>query len=258
MAQLVSSVPFKELLNRRVERGKWFGPAQFERSYLMAWPDRWQFLRDVLGTAETTGDPPTPVRTPPQRYPDEGIGGIYAVDFRVVGKGKASLDGGVGVWEKAEVTIGFGTPNYDLGSGGAITYRTESLDMAAQVVPMPASIYKFTDDNKPIQHDVMRLIGSTEMVLSTTRVPFLPVEMIESMVGHVNQYEFMGRPAEHLLFLGANTSRETTSGEIPVWAVQYRFLYRSENHQKLPRPDTGLFVRVTPDIYPKADFSLLP
>lgn len=79
-------------------------------------------------------------------------------------------------------------------------------------------------------------VGTMEHDIDWSYVLNPPWAAIRSTVGRVNAYNFAGSPAECLLFLGAECSREVTNKGLKRWKMGYKFSEKNQNHLDPTKP----------------------
>lgn len=266
MATFTSTVPFTEISNDLSESAT---PKDFEfsgvRKFWVAWNDRYTFINDLFGVAKTQpegNDPPRIVRVPPQVYP---IGGSFLTPLAwdIKGIGRTSFDEfGKAQFEKAEITITWGLRTVDT---DPLTFASQSIDIAVQVVPVPGTAYKYASDNRVVPFEVGKMVGYSMFDLSFERVPYIDYPYLLSFVGTVNNAPFKGFPKGTLLYMGCKPERETGMPS-PIeengtpnnyWKVSHKIAHRTIPHNHIPRRDTGAFEETVPLIHEEKNFNLL-
>jgi hypothetical protein len=198
------------------------------------WAARWDFIKHCLGFTETVAGPPVSfVVHPPEQYPF--MPGLYALNFKMSPPMQGDGDGPVSVF----VDITFGVPTWDI-SGEQ--YSSLSYAISTEMLTIPESSLKFSSDNKPVDSEVGMAIHQTEITYTRYRLLEVPWSVILPRRGTVNNATFDGNPAGTCLFLGveANIDRNIFDGT-SYWTVTYKWACRSEEWNKYPRPDTGLW-----------------
>lgn len=261
-----SSVPFTELATDLSESAT---PKDFDfsatRKFWTAWEDRYQFLRDIFGVARSEpqgNDPPRIVRVPPQVYPVGGSA-LTPLSWDIKGVGRTYIDPfGLPQYETAEIAITWGLRTIDV---DPITYASESIDIAVQVVPVPGTAYRYASDNKVVPFELGKFVGMSTFELKFERVPQINYPLLLSFVGSVNNAPFRGFPKGTLLYLGAKPEREVGTPS-PIenagtpnnyWTVSHKLAHRTIPHNHIPRRDTATFEETVPLIHPEMNFNLL-
>jgi hypothetical protein len=155
----------------------------------------------------------------------------------------------------AKVTVSFETPEYDQseptndGPAGneTMTFVSYKVSVGAEFLTYPNFCLRWDQpsdsslDDSPgaplsprhtnVSDDTQAsvIIPLIEHTLTWPHVAFPPWNAIRACVGKVNAFRFAGAPAETLLFLGAECSREITSEGIRAWSVEYKFSEKNQN-----------------------------
>jgi hypothetical protein len=234
------SVAFKELGGSPVEEYTLEGFSAL-REFLIAWEDRDQFAAEVLGTTSQLAG------TPPVHYP--GRESVVAVklryepfnpdspDAKTIPGLTDGLNGYSGSFAKAAVRYKTITERDRMDGpineiGTHLTYR---MLFAVESQPIVPRGWNWEDDASiptPDDLNLTKRIPITEHHLTWHQVINPPWTTIHDLQGTVNSSEFLGCPAQTLLFEGADANKlfragfEAGASEF-VWQIHYLFRERS-------------------------------
>ena len=261
------TVPYKELHDGLDESVDLVG-VYATKKYLVAWKDRWQFMKDVAGKTVMVGTPTSPIliRQAPLAYPDNQ--NLYAngVSVKPLGISHCTTPGS---YDQAEITVTFSTPSFDYeNQQGAqnTVYRTISYNCSAQIMSLPESSCVFSTGGQPPKQTPGFLIPTVEISITSHQVPYLACDQIFPLVGSINIALFYGCSTGTLMFMGARANRQATSEGFQAWELEYVFNFRPYDWNKFFNPQRGvgwdylLFNSSGPPtyLYNYADFTTLP
>ena len=234
--------------------------------FICGWADRLDLVAGLVGTVDYDGE--TIQRTPPFAYPlassDEDAGVLPRRTFctsisSIDGiKWRADLDGtatglaGWGGFVYALVTAEFTSPPYLIEptpDGGELfndllgqTYCVSKTRTSGEVFSPPTGAYIYAEGasrGKPLDDvGASRIRCRTEISATRVRMPIMPDETIDSLIGCVNSAAFTVEgtqyPPGSVLFTGANPEPKSDpyNGGI-VLDIELTFLANS------PDPDSG-------------------
>lgn len=237
------TVAFKELGGSPVEQ---YGLDGFRarRQFLIAWEDRDAFAVEVLGAAASHGG------TSWVHYP--GKESVFAVRLRYEPfdpdgpdvKAIAELTEGLNSYSGsfAKATIDYrtvtGQDRDDGPTGEPGTQLTYRMTYAPDAQELLAGGWQWEDDPAIAVPDDLPLakhVPITEHHLTWHQVIDPPWDAIHGLQGKVNAAEFLGLPAETVLFEGAEANKLFRAGfeEGPspfTWQIHYVFRERSIKH----------------------------
>lgn len=261
------SVPYSILTDTSAIQESWSPDqgAQATLKFKCAWSDRYQLIRDLVGTY--TGTPPsTVVRVPPFRYPDSSNMFVTSI-ASVEPFGRPTLWSSVGLgWttrSKAIVTANFGVPHWDF--SGSDAYTKITFNASGEFLTLPETSLKFSDGT-PTNTPIGILIPQIEITLEKNRLPFLPVYAMAQCVGKVNSgavtiagYTFA---AGYLLFAAGQSNYQIDATGNIAYSQEYKMTYRAQPWNYYYHPAGTGFQPVT-DLsgdppYGSVDFSILP
>lgn len=125
-----------------------------------------------------------------------------------------------------------------------ILWCTQELDFTVESYILPKTLLVWDSDGVPTDIEFKRDIAIVIMSLTFQRLPYIPMATVAPLVGRINAYTFLGQSAGHVLFAGAQTTREMdTSGAI-VQKVQLVFKSREADWNYVLRPSTMAFDKV--------------
>ena len=237
------TVSFKELGGSPVEQYDLEGFSA-RREFLIAWEDRDAFAAEVLGSTSQLGG------TVPVHYPDRET--VTAVrlryqpldpdspDVQSIETLTEGLNSYSGSFAKALVDYKTITvrDRMDGPIGEIGTHLTYRMMFAGEARPITPRGWTWADDPSvpaPDDLNLVKMIPITEHHLTWHQVVNPPWSTIHDLQGKVNSAEFLGCPAETLLFEGADANKlfragfETGESEF-VWQLRYVFRERSIKH----------------------------
>ena len=231
------------------------------RIFIVAWADRVNFCKALLGYTHAVGH--KPIRRAAQTFP--GYDYLYCQNAVTIGLGQVSQGSEMIAYTSAKVTaeyrpLNFGTSvsesdDYDSDEEAGRLHIEETLDFGADYVSVDGSRFEYSDTSEKLGGSVGVLIGTVEMTLASSREPELDKAAIRSCLGRVNSTAWYSSPAEHVLFMGASARRMITSDGSRGWHVSYRFRERQVSWNKVLRGSQ--WVELSPKPYQNADFSAL-
>ena len=237
------TVSFKELGGSPVEQYDLNGFSA-RRDFLIAWEDRDAFAAEVLGSTSQLGG------TVPVHYPDRET--VIAVrlryrpldpdspDVQSIETLTEGLNSYSGSFAKALVDYKTITTRDRMdGPIGEIgTHLTYRMMFAGEARPITPRGWTWVDDPSlpaPDDLNLVKMIPVTEHHLTWHQVVNPPWSTIHDLQGKLNSLEFLGCPAETLLFEGADANKlfragfETGESEF-IWQLRYVFRERSIKH----------------------------
>jgi hypothetical protein len=274
------TIPFRELAGSPVER---YTPGGFSarREFLVPWESRGDFAEELLGVSSAYADaqraaypgkttvlaqsiyfePLDPDSLDEQALTDvademNNYSGAFAkalVDYRAIGE-RDRTDG----------------PENE--SGTRLSYR---MRFAAEYQSLSPRSWRWEDDETilpPEDLTLVKRIPATEHHLTWSQVVNPPWSAIQSMQGMVNQSEFLGCPAETLLFEGAEANKLYSAGiqdGASGFAWEIRYVFREKaikqggqtygwNHFYRESPAGWIrLTQGTANFYDAADFAVL-
>lgn len=267
------TVPYVELHEGSYEEVE-PGVVKAQKKYLIAWTDRWQFARDVAGTAQKVGSGlGTILRVVPLQYaPNKNL---YANGLSMESTGRSSCDGaGNSIYTHCVCTVSFSTPVWDYDSGtdnpGQYDkpYKTLSISMSADIMTLPSRPWRFDTLSGgqivPFTTDPGLVYPKAEITVVSHQLPDIPLDIVFGLVGKLNDATFYGCAVGTVLFIGANQNRQRSAYGDKAWEAEYRFIYRPVDWNKYfsPAPGVGFdFVKdrsTSARPYAYGDFSTLP
>lgn len=248
--QTIDGIQFKELyapkrvLELRDQR------IQGRRTFLTAWADRLPFLSAVAGQVQAIGDDVD--ISSPVSYPDFPI--LRAAEAAIDGMGVAGQAGAdsMASYDFAQIMVTYRNFNFE-GEGGTFRpddptqLRSINITLSGSFLQAPQNHYywKFEIDGKtPIPEEKREYIDEPvgivmpllNIAVTDHRVPDLNIALWWGSVGTINENEFEGVDAEHLLYLGLDSriSFNFTSGT--PWSITHKFVARSRSWNTFLRP----------------------
>lgn len=238
------------------------------RVFRVAWDDWIDFARSLVGEYELVGC--AFQFTPPLAFPE--MPNLVVADIDVEpfdpdnpqGSDVSTLSSGTNRYPDAGAMViaryrnlfdTENTPRADLPSVPEGTYLTYDADLASETVATPGRTWQWDDGSGDLLPPDVRprlVVPTGAFRLTWHRVMLPPWNAIRTLRGHVNATQFVGSPAETVMFCGARIRREfqflETGG---YWRVEYQFNERTVplasgvggwNH--VHKDDDGGWVRV--------------
>lgn len=184
---------------------------------------------------------------------------LYCLEAHGVGFNELDLrDSGRPTYGKALINARYGLPPYnqqtsddpggvnsfpnDATPGQPYIWQEESIDFDVETVRLAGSAYTFyTAPNLPVDYPVTKDIRVASLTIVRKYVPYLPFTIMTSLQTKVNSTTFLGQPAGQILFRKMATRTQRLSDGTKSQEVTMTFKWREEDHNKIPRPDTGVF-----------------
>lgn len=241
-----------------------------------SYDDSDEFCNALMGFGTSTGPITgiTVTRGAPHAYPLST--NLYCHSATVIdGLGRPVLNAdGLPAWEggaliQAEyrpVPMDFSgaQSNHNIDPATPMTWCTQELDFSTQTFTLPNSKLKYTSgplSGKETDVYVKFEIPITVMTLTFHKLPYLPMVIMRTLRGRVNNATFFGSPAECILFKGMKTSREFNTDGTVVQRVAITLEERDAAHKwnSLPTASDPTFYPVegtgAVKMYRTADFS---
>jgi hypothetical protein len=222
-----------------------------ERHYLIDYADREEFLEGLNGKVAVIGGNANAsiTRQIPYRYPENKNLYVSAATTRPYVAFKRDGSGAATNFDKCVVVASFTT--WDLNfqeSDGTNPYQktfyTQEIDIGGQVLTKKKGTYVYESDGKVFEEDLGLIIPTITDSITWHQVPYLPLEILKSLIGTVNQDEFLIYPVGTLMFLGGRARRVATTDGVQAWEVTLRFSYRpNEWNQGLKPNGTWDFIK---------------
>lgn len=120
-----------------------------------------------------------------------------------------------------------------------LLWCTQELDFQVETLVIPKSPLKWAagpNSGKLTGQPFKKDIGITLLSLTFHKIPYMPATVIRSLRGKINIAQFLGSPADQVLFLGGRVIRDTDSSGITVQKVQLTFKEREAGWNKMFDP----------------------
>ncbi len=232
------TVPFKELAGSPTEAYTKDG-FRGHREFLVAWSDREQFIRDLLGESAALG----PIN--PAHYP--GKDSCLVTDVRIEPFDRdnpddtalVSLTEGLNTYgdgfAKVAVDYEYTPDEEDEEEKEPGTFLRWQIRASAQFATIPGRAMSWYDrPDVPVADDLNLnlLIPTAEHVLTWRRVASPPWSGMSQLLGCVNAGAFLGKAAETMLFEGYDADKEfqyidELGDPLSYWKIVYRFRERA-------------------------------
>lgn len=243
-----------------------------------AWADRYDFIDELTGYSESTN------ARDALKYP--GVFACYTTGVKVEPEPPDKPDkksvtlNSLSSYQYAIVTVEFAQRSITL-SGAAPpeppepptgTFFTYRQTFGGEIVTIPGRVYHWEDNQGVVPDDINFGVrrGESEHHLQWHRVPKPPWRALQQMRGRVNSVAFLGAPIGHLLFPGAEVSREFDRDPeaTPLWTIGMTFIERNISYngveygwQHVFRENPAGFVRLLDGnnrpAYEEGDFNTL-
>lgn len=218
-----------------------------QRIFLVAWDDRIDFCKHLLGYAEAVGH--TPIRTDAQTFP--GYDYLYCQEAVSAGIGELQAGAEMASYPHAKITatykpLRFHTSvtetdeEYDEDAEVERRYLRESYDFGGEFVNVPKGNFRYkAEPDTPVESPPGILVGTIDLSLESEYEPELNMAGIRACLGKINSTTWYGYGAGYVLFLGASARRTITSEGTPAWAVVYHFRARAKKWNWFYRGTSG-------------------
>ena len=255
-----------------------------QRTVLLDWGDVTAFLIELMPSSYMDGG--NIVVPPAATFP--GQSWLYAKSADVEPWDPESPDGDnlfPATYSKAKITIHYETEQFDQkdssprndgpggnqGSTGSSqnTFVSHKVSVGGEFMSWPANSLRFGEASDPssgategretkVGEDAMIgvIIPLIDHQITWHHVPFPPWAAMRVCVGSVNAYPFAGAPAETLLFLGADSSREVTNEGVRAWEMEYKYNEKNMNPFDSANPQ-GWNHFLRPDGYSAGTFQIV-
>ena len=227
--------------------------AYARKPYLVAWSQRFEFIRQMAGSASQNGGASGGnwIRAVPYAYPDAPW--IYAQGCEIKPAGAWVNNSSPISFNDCVVVVNFGPLTWDAIPGDdpfnyaslsadptenqALQWATQEIDFGYELYPLPTSALKFSSDNLKLTSPVSVRVPVISMSMTWHRYPVMPLTRIANYVGKLNASTFLGRPAQTVFFEAPKTTREMMTDGTIVQKVMMPFRYRSIAWNRFLRPD---------------------
>lgn len=209
------------------------------------WEERIKLAKILVGLV--VGD----TGYPPHKYDSglEPLVGIYVKSVKiepVIGLEPSSEP--LGKYTKAQLTVTYGSLEYDLPEEEEVTYINESVEPAAEFLTLSTKgLYWGTGEDKKelIASEAPAIIvRMVDWVYTLYRIKTIP-NWIWTYPGCVNDGNIISRRLNRIFAAGTllcgnpALSKEVTSEGTRSWTITVRFTYRPEGWNKFPRVSEG-------------------
>lgn len=235
--------------------------------WMVPYRDTYKFLQGAFMTAIRIGGPTGPItRVVPLMFPDFPDNLIlYAQGFKIKADGVGAVDtldvktGLKDMYGVAFIEVEFRTVPWT--STGDNPYQTVRTRTSGRQFSLPASaiVLGSTMVDHPIGDQSYTVPGMT-IDITTYQVPEQNVALWASVSRCVNDDSFAGFDAGTLLYLGANTDRQTTVAGQTVYQITHSFEWSSLDWNIQPSPGGFPAIYVFADgtpLYPSISFDQL-
>lgn len=209
------------------------------------WADQYNLIPFVLGGATNVAG--SVQYQLPKRWGDWQS--LVATRADVTGDGLLSVGAsGTIAYQWAVVKFTFEPPTWATGNPSAI--GDDELETCTTGVCLSSDHPSFEYlDGTAIDAGMVPALELTTVIFNKTRdfVPVLPIDLVSSLVDHVNSVAIFGAPAEFIKFKGARSRRSVFYNGPTQWSVTATFERASPltigGWNYLPRPSTGTWER---------------
>lgn len=234
------SITFAEVAGSPIENYNLDGFTA-QRIFIIPWDERDQFAGEVLGLVGRN------TMTGPAVYPGKST--IVATQIRfepiqgdrpeLVKFQKITKDINRYPQSFAKATVQYGSQSTEELSGGLTsesgTQITYEISYDSQEIEIPTTNWSCVNTTLPSEPFLRRIIPITEHRVTWSCVTNPPWTTIQNLQGTVNASEFIGAPAESLLFMGIQSNKlyrgDLSEGESAfTWKIRYLFRQRGLRH----------------------------
>jgi len=223
------------------------------------WGDRFTLLRALLGTYTIVGGVIVGY-TYPATFP--GFSSIVALSASIKGIGEQEDDGANGAaYPLARLQVGYGPLEWDdTAEEDERVLSTEQYDFSGEFMEQAAFSYEWdggTDNGTAIPQKIGMLVPTIDHTITRYNLNVLPKDEISARLGTVNDDEFLGVAADHLLFIGASAQRSVTTSGTKPYELTMVFKERLEDWNTIFNQTDRVYQKVAPVIYGVADLTPL-
>jgi hypothetical protein len=122
-------------------------------------------------------------------------------------------------------------------SSGPILWCTQECDFGVELITLNNHQSKFVSDNKPVKVPIQIRIPIITLALTFHRVPYLPISLLRTKVGKINDATFLGCDAFTVAFDGARTIKEVQSNGQQSRKIALNFSWRPYSWNRMLRDD---------------------
>ncbi len=222
-----------------------------------AWSDRINLAKALYGYTQIIDN--AFVITSATPHPD--IVNLYPTQIDISPLGKSTA---FNTYHAARLAVKYSALNFKPDSQDPTDLQEERLRTSYEIMLIPRETQSGNGEFYAID-PIQVVIPKVEYDLTIHRVPELPFTKVATFMGvdgrpKVNSTTFKGATAGHMLFLGVDADRKTTSFGVQSWDVTYHFLWSHIDHRKAFNPKTGVWEntnhKVTGNaIYDTGDFN---
>lgn len=247
------------------------------KPYFIQWSDRNQFYRDIRGVSQLIGGLKGIWSVGiPLRYPDAPQDNIYATGIRCKGVGQFTGSNPI-AYTYAIVTVTFTPLTWDAAGtddplflnsvtqnaaeNQALQFATQEIDIGYESYPVPKMALRFNSDDAPVQGNRTLKMNVMTMTITYERLPYLPIGFIKSLIGTVNNVEFLDCAVGTIFFDGAKNSRQMSADGNIIQKLSLVFKYRPIPWNRMLRDDSLVWEivqdRNNNTLYQGSDFTQL-
>lgn len=246
-----TNVPFNEVTDPEMSEGADDQGGWARKTYGVNWPDRFQFVRDVMGYSSMAGGiTGNWNRKYPLAYPDDDHLYARSVDIKPHGKFLTTTPLS---YEHALVTVMFRAPQWSFSSNddplflnsfsqdptenAALINCTQSLDFGVEWLPVPNASATYLISGNKVTTPMSKRVTIARMVLTWTDLPYMPLTGIMTYADVVNNGTFLGRPRGKVMLEGVKTVRKRMADGNTVQDLTVSLKTRSHDWNEVLLPD---------------------
>lgn len=259
-------------------------------TFKVPWEDRIPFMAELMGLPSEDNDPPYigAYREPHAHFDLEAL---KCTSVKCMRHGRILSDETNEKrpkYEWAKIVATYGVPDKEYvrvdqdepvqGDFKIVPYMQESRDYGGEFITIsqegnyrwesgPGIGTPASAEYEEVPYPIAKLVPHVEITVRVEKVTSIDFETLDGLAGKVNSEEFLGYPAETVLFLGAVTTRKRSIGGFMPTELELKFKKKNRSWNLFYRPnardpeDENLLAqpedrweRVTPAPYDTADF----
>lgn len=166
----------------------------------------------------------------------------------------------VSTWNLYRLKITYKTPEW---GGGETEYKDEQYSIGGEIITIPGESVYYDGEETPSgkEDDVNLPMAMGNLTITLYNVSSINYPVIWSTLNKVNSSTWYGLEAGRALYLGADTSKKTTSAGSKK-TVSHKFSISQYDHRSKFNPKTGLYEKLKTRVgdnylYEEADFTVL-
>ncbi len=236
MSVTINGVACEEIVRNLSEGIDERGP-HATKGYLCLWGNRFALANGLLGLVHSSGPIGGGVTfSHPAVYPESS--NLYCQTVEIEPHGTPFQGSKQIAFPYAIVWANFGIWPYSIVGGDdpgnqqgidpdtPFVYATQKISFSIEQYNIPASSTQ-TDDNKPVPKDITGYFPRADMSITLHKVPYMPAQLIFSLVGKINNAVFLGAKTGQVIFQGGDSDRTASTDGTFTQDLTYSFSYRT-------------------------------